>query len=64
MGRKSNQECLAPEPLASEDRRTAEKRTIVIEKLRKLGETDQNINDIINSLECYCAIILQSLEIK
>jgi len=43
------------------DKRTLEKRKEVKEKLKVLGETDENTDRILNSIECYCRLVLQSL---
>ena len=43
------------------DKRTLEKRREVKEKLKVLGETDENTDRILNSIECYCRLVLQSL---
>ena len=43
------------------DKRTLEKRKEVKEKLKVLGETDENTERILNSIECYCRLVLQSL---
>jgi len=43
------------------DKRTLEKRREVKEKLKVLGETDENTERILNSIECYCQLVLQSL---
>ena len=44
------------------DKRTLEKRKEVKEKLKVLGETDENTERILNSIECYCQLVLQSLK--
>ena len=44
------------------DKRTLEKRKAVKEKLKVLGETDENTDRILNSIECYCQLVLQSLK--
>ena len=43
------------------DKRTLEKRKEVKEKLKVLGETDENTERILNSIECYCQLVLQLL---
>ena len=43
------------------DKRTLEKRKEVKEKLKVLSETDENTDRILNSIECYCRLVLQSL---
>ena len=44
------------------DKRTLEKRKEIKEKLKVLGETDENTELILNSIECYCKLVLQSLK--
>lgn len=44
------------------DKRTLEKREEVKEKLKLLGETDENIERTIISIERYCNIVLESLK--
>lgn len=63
MGQKSKKDIQA-QTSSTSNKRINEKREIAIDKLRKLGESDQNVKKIITSLERYCSIILESLEIK
>lgn len=41
---------------------TLEKRQLVKEKLINNFQINENVDDLITSLECYCFIILQSLK--
>ena len=43
------------------EKRTLEKRREVKEKLKVLGETEENTEQILTSIECYCQLVLQSL---
>jgi hypothetical protein len=38
---------------------TQDKRKEVKEKLKRLGETDDNVEEILASIECYCQLVLQ-----
>lgn len=44
------------------DKRTLEKRRKVKEKLKQCFGTDENIDEILISLERYCMLILQSIK--
>jgi len=44
------------------DKRTLERKREVKEKLQHLGETDENIERILTSIECYCQLVLQSIK--
>jgi len=44
------------------DKRTLEKRRQVKDKLKHLSETDENIEQIITSIEHYCQLVLQSIK--
>jgi ribonucleotide monophosphatase NagD (HAD superfamily) len=44
------------------DKRTLEKRREVKEKLKVLGETEENTERILTSIECYCQLVLQSIK--
>jgi hypothetical protein len=44
------------------DKRTLEKQQEVKEKLKNICEPNQNIDNLLTSLECYCLLILQSLK--
>ena len=46
----------------TKDKRTLEKRREVKEKLKVLGETEENTDRILNSIECYCQLVLQSIK--
>jgi len=44
------------------DKRTLEKRKKVKEKLKLLGESNENSDRIITSIECYCRLVLESIK--
>ncbi len=44
------------------DKRTLEKRKEVKEKLKLLGESNENSDRIITSLESYCRLVLESIK--
>lgn len=75
MGRKSKQELQllkackindslsgSSNRLSENDKRTLNKRNQVKAKLKTLNHADQNIDDLLTSLECYCTLILQSIK--
>ena len=57
----SKQEAKAFDDQLLNDKVTCKKRKEVKEKLKVLGETDENTDRILNSIECYCRLVLQSL---
>ena len=44
------------------DDRTIQRRQRVKEQLKNSCEPNQNVDDLLASLECYCLLILQSLK--
>lgn len=44
------------------DDRTRQRRQRVKEQLKNSCKPNQNVDDLLNSLECYCLLILQSLK--
>ena len=44
------------------DDRTKQRRQLVKEQLKNSCEPNQNVDDLLTSLECYCLLILQSLK--
>ena len=57
----SKQEAKAFDDQLLNDKVTCEKRKEVKEKLKHLGETDENIERIIISIESYCQLVLNSI---
>jgi|SaaInl6LU_22_DNA_1037377.scaffolds.fasta_scaffold18915_2 hypothetical protein len=51
-----------PELIDKDDSRTIERQHIVRDKLKNICGPNQNVDDLLNSLETYCLIILQSLK--
>lgn len=51
-----------PELIDKDDSRTIEMQHIVRDKLKNICGPNQNVDDLLNSLEAYCLIILQSLK--
>ena len=49
-------------PLDTDDLRTIQKRKEVREKLKRICEPQDNIDEILSSLESYCLLILHSLK--
>jgi hypothetical protein len=43
-------------------KKETEKRKELLEKLKKLGETEENSERILNSIEIYCQLVLQSIK--
>jgi len=53
-----------PQPLDTNDRRTFEKRDALKRKLEAICGPNSNAKELLDALECYCSIILESLEIE
>jgi len=57
----SKQEVKGFDNLLLNDKVTCEKRKNVKEKLKHLGETDENIERLLISIESYCQLVLNSI---
>ena len=57
----SKQEVKGFDNLLLKDKVTCEKRKNIKEKLKHLGETDENIERLLISIESYCQLVLNSI---